>query len=99
MVLLITLGVAVLLLAGLLIWNWYSGKQQAAGREEAALVHVTTVEDPVQLTYCNGKTPWPLRKEGDDWKSKDTPSGLPAGQHVPGDHRHRPGRPDPPTGS
>lgn len=37
MVLLITLGVAVLLLAGLLIWNWYSGKQQAAA-EEAALV-------------------------------------------------------------
>lgn len=72
MVLLITLGVAVLLLAGLLIWNWYSGKQQAAA-EEAALVHVTTVEDPVQLTYCNGTDTLAFTKEGDDWKSKDTP--------------------------
>ena len=65
MVLLITLGVAVLLLAGLLIWNWYSGKQQAAA-EEAALVHVTTVEDPVQLTYCNGTDTLAFTKEGDD---------------------------------
>mgnify|MGYP007083106179 CR=1 FL=1 len=47
-------------------------KQQAAA-EEAALVHVTTVEDPVQLTYCNGTDTLAFTKEGDDWKSEDTP--------------------------
>ena len=75
LLLLIVLGVVVLLLVGLLIWNWYSDKRQAAA-EEAALIHVTTVEDPVQLTYCNGTDTLSFTKEDDTWKSDDTP-GFP----------------------
>lgn len=71
--LLIALGVAVLLLAGLLVWNWYSGKQKAA-EEEAALIHVTTVEDPVKLTYCNGTDTLAFTKEDDTWVSEDVPA-------------------------
>lgn len=70
--LLIALGVAVLLLVGLLLWNWYSDKQKAAA-EEAALIHVTTVEDPVKLTYCNGTDTLSFTKEDDTWKSGDVP--------------------------
>ena len=75
LLLLIVLGVVVLLLVGLLIWNWYSDKRQAAA-EEAALIHVTTVEDPVQLTYCNGTDTLSFTKEDDTWKSDNTP-GFP----------------------
>lgn len=70
-ILLLALGVAVLLLAGLLIWNWYSSKQQAAA-EEAATIHVTTVEDPVQLTYCNGTDTLSFTKKEDAWTCDDT---------------------------
>lgn len=70
--LLIVLGVVVLLLVGMLVWNWYSEKQKAAA-EEAAQIHVTTVEDPVKLTYCNGTDTLTFTKEDDEWESEDVP--------------------------
>lgn len=70
LLLLIALGVAVLLLVGLVIWNWYRSKQQAAA-ETAATIRVTTVTDPVQLTYCNGKQTLSFTKKDDSWTEKD----------------------------
>lgn len=71
--LLIALGVAVLLLVGMLLWNWYSDKQKAA-EEEASLIRVTTVEEPVKLTYCNGTDTLTFTKEDNNWVSEDVPS-------------------------
>ncbi len=72
LILFIALGVVVVLLVGLVIWNWYSAKQKAAA-EEAAVIHVTTVEDPVQLTFCNGKDTLSFAKKDDAWTSQDNP--------------------------
>lgn len=70
LILLIALGVVVILLIGMAIWNWYSAKQTAAA-ESAATIHVTTVTDPVQISFCSGKNTLSFTKKNNSWTVDD----------------------------
>lgn len=66
LILLIALGVVVLLLIGLAVWNRHSAKQTAAA-ETAATIHVTTVTDPVQIRFRSGENTLSFTKQDNRW--------------------------------